>query len=1711
MKNSKIKCRDAVLSALVGLFVFFLTTGTVYSQCTSITTYPYSEGFETGFPPTCWTQTTVSGINNWIARNGPGSTTGSIASAFAGSNNASLYGSSGVAQLVTPSFDLTSLAAPLLTFYHAQEEWLGDQDSMAVFYRTSSTGAWVRLTSYRNNINSWTLESIALPNPSSDYSLMFEGYLDFGRGIVIDQFEVKETPTCPRPVNVQAINYFPDSITIQWDGNSSSTNYEYIIVGCSAPMSSGTSVSTSLDSLRIGGLTVDSCFNLFVREICGAADTSLWTLPYSIVTSYCIPSSNGNGTYVDDFSTLGGTSNISNLSSGYTAGGYSNARNQAVVSYATGVFNFSSAIAGGTAGFSIWVDWNKDMVFDDPSEKVFNTTAYSNGPFSGSISVPIGTPVGDYTMRVAVNWLSANPSDPCETGISRGEFEDYTITVGAPPSCLWAVNLNTVGAYADSAQLSWIEQNAATQWQIEYGASNFTLGTGIDTIVSSNPATLTGLIPNTLYDWYVRSICTAGDTSIWSVGGSFRTPCKAISQFPYYEGFDGNLPCWRQEIVSGAEEWARTKGNFGLLNNPQGGDFNMIFYGTAGVTRWISPNIDFGSLNSALMSFYYSQESSTGQDTLAVYYRTSPSAPWTYLRSYNSNVTSWTLDTITLPNLSSNYSVMFEGHLDGGISITLDELSIRPLFANNAGVVDWLSPDFFCAGTVNPVVGVKNYGTSNIDSVDVVFDINGMIDTLSYKFTILPGDTAAVALPPLPATANTLYDIKVYSLNPNGQADQYFNDDTLFLENVRTGLSGAYTLDASLPYSGTNFPSFAALQSAVSNYGLCGPATVNVANGTYNEYFYLYEIPGANSSNGLVIDGGDSSLTKIVHDGNEKFATITFNGTKHVKIQNLGIEMTGIAGTGTGARDAVLISGEAKYDTISNCYTKVPTSSSVTTNNANIALSGLDFWNQFGSTAEKIVIQNNRMIGGYYGVYAYADDILFTSHNQFYNNEIDSVTNYGAYFYYQDSLNIEGNKINAMNNGNGNGIYLYYTNNTHLKANYVWAQSYGVYFYNYTNSVVLPLGTRWNEIVNNMVYSSNSNGIRLYYEVDSVRMWHNSVNVEGSQDAVYIYGFSGSGVPTEYDVRNNIFVANTNRAFYLNQPDTIFSKFDNNIFYNQSGNLIFVDGTGYTNLAAYQTASPLWNMASLQGDPQFVSATDLHIAGTLPDTAGFNLPQVTVDIDGDVRPSIGATKVDIGADEFQPPTCSAPTNLTAFDISGDSLTIAWDLDTTTLGGIQGYEYVVVPCGTPRDSGMLVSTAFDSDRVGGILLDSCYTVFLRKICDRADFSIWIQYNINTGYCIPSFTGSSAGTTYIDNFSTTNGNQNISNLSSGHSNGGYNNARIDTVAQFASASFDFSASIVGGTAGFAIWIDWNNDLIFNDPSEKVYVSTAYSSGPFTGTITIPPRTPVGSYNMRLVVDWLSSAPSDPCEANRGEFEDYTIKVITPPPCLPPINLGASAITTDSLSINWESQEAASNFEYVFVPCGTPKSSGTVVQTTMDSVRIGGIVRDSCYQLYVREICGVGDTSNWAGPQDINTGYCSVSTTSTIDYLSAVSSTFGFANVSYTTTAQPAGSYANETAQIISSAPLDSFEINTTYVGGSNGVNVWVDWNDDLIFDEALELVASEASASASKTLTVVVPVGVPFGNYRLRVRGQFGSTANPPPCGSVNYGSTRSEEH
>src|SRR5690606_15243239 len=180
-------------------------------------------------------------------------------------------------------------------------------------------------------------------------------------------------------------------------------------------------------------------------------------------------------------------------------------------------------------------------------------------------------------------------------------------------------------------------------------------------------------------------------------------------------------------------------------------------------------------------------------------------------------------------------------------------------------------------------------------------------------------------------------------------ADERPKDDTLMLSALRTGFSGVYTLDPSQAASVSNFTSFDALTQDLSNYGICGPTTVNVAAGTYTDDLYISNIPGASSSNYLVIDGGDSSQT-IISQGSQ-YASLTFDDVQHVKVMNMTIENTSTSGA------AVNFSNGSRYDTLSNSVTRVDvtsTSSSV----RNIVFSASTTSMTTGADVNYNVIQN---------------------------------------------------------------------------------------------------------------------------------------------------------------------------------------------------------------------------------------------------------------------------------------------------------------------------------------------------------------------------------------------------------------------------------------------------------------------------------------------------------------------------------------------------------------------------------------------------------------------------------------------------------------------------------------------------------------------------------------------------------------------------------
>lgn len=149
-----------------------------------------------------------------------------------------------------------------------------------------------------------------------------------------------------------------------------------------------------------------------------------------------------------------------------------------------------------------------------------------------------------------------------------------------------------------------------------------------------------------------------------------------------------------------------------------------------------------------------------------------------------------------------------------------------------------------------------------------------------------------------------------------------------------------------------------------------------------------------------------------------------------------------------------------------------------------------------------------------------------------------------------------------------------------------------------------------------------------------------------------------------------------------------------------------------------------------------------------------------------------------------------------------------------------------------------------------------------------------------YCVPEGTNAAR---FINDFSTNGGVQNITNLGTGFSPGGYGDYSMNGVSQIINETINFTANTIGGSTGFRIWVDWNQNGVFDD-NEVAYQSTSYA-GSHSGSFVVPITALEGETRMRIVSHWGSSTANvSPCQTGftNGEFEDYMFEVIPIPDC-------------------------------------------------------------------------------------------------------------------------------------------------------------------------------------------------------------------------------------
>ena len=168
------------------------TSETFRTECDVILVddeHPFTEDFESGVIPGCWSEET-STTHYWVFNQS--GTNDSYSGAHTGSYNASYrhVTSGDVNKLVSPILDFGTETSAILDFWRRNPSWAGDIDQLRVYYRTSTSAQWNLLASYTNASSDWTNETITLPNTGSTYQIAFEATDDYGYGLGIDDITV---------------------------------------------------------------------------------------------------------------------------------------------------------------------------------------------------------------------------------------------------------------------------------------------------------------------------------------------------------------------------------------------------------------------------------------------------------------------------------------------------------------------------------------------------------------------------------------------------------------------------------------------------------------------------------------------------------------------------------------------------------------------------------------------------------------------------------------------------------------------------------------------------------------------------------------------------------------------------------------------------------------------------------------------------------------------------------------------------------------------------------------------------------------------------------------------------------------------------------------------------------------------------------------------------------------------------------------------------------------------------------------------------------------------------------------------------------------------------------------------------------------------------------------------------------------------------------
>jgi len=1441
------------------------------------------------------------------------------------------------------------------TFATSSPEWLGSKstpnagDTLTYIF-TVPTSASIGNTRMRIRVSDFQGSVSASDqcggNPSS-----------FGYGEVEDyNLNIQPAVSCNPPYDLHATNVTGDSVTLSWNsGNTGSQSWdvEYGPEGFSP--GTGTMVNSTTTTELITGLAPNQSYDFYVQEHCTASDSSVATGP----VTFC-------GTYAASF-----TTDVESTSPPYLPDCWHQFSNLPVLPTTV-----SGQAKSGTNSIQLDNDNNTGpglelMVIspklrDLQSNQRVRFYARLENPNTenlvvGTMADPSNSASFDSVQAISltssyqqyfVNLLNT-PANHDYVAFKHGNNVDEpilidNITYEPTPSCLEPTNLQVSDIDSNSATINWQSGPNGQSWTIQYDTSGFPLGSGLMDTSLSTTKTITGLNSATNYDFYIKEVCSSGDSSAW-IGPVDSTTSCASFMAPLTEGFeaaplDSNPLCWDTivDVASGNPLLVtsdvitpHTGSNYYLLansgaNNP--GDFMAL----------ISPKLSDLSSNNNRLRFYAKHRSGGNYGDLIIVGT---------LSDKNNQSTFTGIDTFSSTSTYQEYIAYFDN-----VSSNAEYFAIKHGATNSDGR---LFVDDIVYEPIPTCPDPANFQTTNIDPFTATIDWtayqSGSTWNLEYGVAgFSSGNGTLVNLSNSSYTISNLdygtdYDVYVKEFCANGDTSNLVGPLTFTTDCITESIPYFENFSDTLPACWAPFNNTSTLTTCGANNsntlqisGAGGAIeTVEMDARNINELLVTYQYRKGSPNCGESFDDANDSLriehwngsqwvTNVTYGAGSTPTTFTWDsltvpaGNQDFKLRFSHVNSINSPGDGNWNIDSFSV----KLDT-SGCIAPVTVSAgNVSNNTASIN------WTPLVTGTQGWKIQ-----WGPSGFSPGSGDSTITAQKPYALTGLNSNTSYDVYV------------ANICSSGDTSSYSNPLTFTTECDVNGT------PYTENFEQSTWTPGPNGNNDNAGNTIGNCWTRDPHPS-ETNNYDVFHWGPQSNGTQTG-------STGPDFDHTTGNGDFIYtegsnyNSGDTAYITSPSIDLSSLSNptaGFWYHMHGNDV-----GTLMLQVSNDGGNTWNTEfSLTGEQQNENETPW--LQQVVDLSAYTNQTIMVRFAGANSGNNGDMAIDdLVIDDN---LCAAPYNLAISNASDSTADVSWNAN-NPIGTTQGVKIQWGPAGFNLGQGDSLITTSSPQTINLSGNQGVHEVYISQICSSGDTSSYYgPVEFLPSYCYADFING-CNLVRIEDFTLAT----VSRSSTGCSPNAYSLYTADTIQLQKGVNYNITtASSRLNNAGMAAWIDYDNSKGFGQNNEYLGNGIASNNGlQFEINFTVPSNVNTGLTRLRIKGNFANPpSQDDSCSLQTwGEVEDYVLKINPAPSCIPPSNFTASSITMNSANINWTSNGSGNQWIVEWDTSGFTLGQGNrKAVTSSPSTTLSGLTSNTLYNVRIAEVCSPGDTSKFKG---------------------------------------------------------------------------------------------------------------------------------------------------